>query len=208
MEKAMSQQSYFRSSGYLTKSIIETDSGSSFDLTELPSFLRTLLVTDGTVTKSLEAWFWEKVKIEPVSNNLEVLNYDVAGLEVERGDKVLNREVVLKGEQSNNIFATARSTVSLKYLPSEIVSALEKGEIGIGELLREKGIETYRDIFNINYFSILPHNDHLLFSMQSDVLSRSYRIRVNGYPAIKVTEFFPINIYKEKALADKGINSG
>jgi len=81
--------------------------------------------------------------------------------------------VALKGVQSGTIFALARSTVSLKHLSEEIGAALIKGDIGIGELLREKGIETYRDI-----------------------LSRSYRIRMNKHPAIIVTEYFPTNIYE------------
>lgn len=193
----MKQQSYFRSSGFLREAVIETESGESLDLTTLPAFLRTLLVTDGTVTKSLEAWFWENVKILTVSNRLEVLKNEVVGLEISGGDKVLQREVKLKGVQSNITFACAKSTVSLKHLPEEIGTALENGDIGIGELLREKGIETYRDIFNINYLSNLPMGDKLVDSLRSEVLSRSYRIRVNGHPAIIVTEYFPINIYSK-----------
>lgn len=193
----MKQQSYFRSSGFLQEAIINTDSGESLDLTKLPSFLRTLLVTDGTVTKSLEAWFWENIKVQTVSNRLETLEDRVDGLEVEAGDKVLQREVMLKGVDSDTVYACARSTVSLKHLPQEIGLALEKGEIGIGELLREKGVETYRDIFNINYLIDLPENDSLISSLQTELLSRSYRIRVNSHPAMIVTEFFPIDIYKD-----------
>ena len=192
----MNQRSYFRSSGFLAENTIATDSGIQLDLTTLPPFLRSLLVTDGTVTKSLEAWFWEKVKIEPLSNYCEILKHGVSGLEVENGDKVLHREVLLKGVQSSAIYATARSTVSLKYLPVDISRALEKGEIGIGEILRENGVETYRDIFDINYYSTLSEDDILLSSLKADVLSRSYRIRVNSHPAIIVTEFFPLDSYQ------------
>lgn len=195
MESTVKQQTYFRSSGFLDEAIINTESGASLDLTKLPAFLRTLLVTDGTVTKSLEAWFWENVKVDPVSNQLETLEDTVLGLEVDSGDKVLQREVILRGVQSNKVYACARSTVSLKHLPKEVGLALEKGEIGIGELLREKGVETYRDIFNINYLSKLPKDDTLISSLHAEVLSRSYRIRVNGHPAIIVTEFFPVDVY-------------
>ncbi len=191
----MSHNSYFRSSGFISNDVIHTDSG-SLDLTQLPPFLRSLLVTDGTVTKSLEAWFWEKVVIEPISNQSEVLKDLVLGLEVDNGDKVLHREVVLKGVTTNSTYATARSTVSLKHFPSDIRQALEKGEIGIGELLREKGVETYRDIFDINYYSDSLKHDALFSSFESDVLSRSYRIRVNGNPAIIVTEYFPLSSYQ------------
>lgn len=187
--------SFFKSSGYKSNSNIVTESGSKLDLTQLPAFLRTLMVMDGTVTKSLEAWFWEPVIVEALSNKLETIQSPVDGLEVVVNDRVLQREVILKGAHSNQVFACARSTVSLKHLPNEIGVSLEKGEIGIGELLREKGIETYRDIFNINYFKDGYSDDKLLLKLESDVLSRSYRIRVNGHPAIIVTEFFPVAIY-------------
>lgn len=193
------KNTYFRSSGFLRDKIIHTESGGAIDLSKLPAFLRTLLVTDGTVTKSLEAWFWEAVKIQAVSNRLKVLESEVSGLEVEVGNKILQREVLLKGVDSNKIYACARSTVSLKHLPQEISLALEKGEMGIGELLREKGVETYRDIFNINYLIDIPQQDTLLSSLApltAELLSRSYRIRVNGHPAIIVTEHFPVDIYK------------
>ena len=193
----MKGHSYFRSSGFLQDSVIHTESSELLDLKNIPPFLRTLLVTDGTVTKSLEAWFWENIKIHSISNCLEVLKEDISGLEVSSGDKVLHREVVLRGVESNTSYACARSTVSLNHLPKEIGKALEKGEIGIGELLREKGVETYRDIFNINYLSKLPENDSLLSQLSSEVLLRSYRIRVNGYPAIVVTEYFPISTYND-----------
>ena len=129
---------------------------------------------------------------------------EVKGLEVVTGDKVLQREVILKGQNSNKVYASARSTVSLKHLPTEVGEALEKGEIGIGELLREKGIETYRDIFNINYLS-RNNNDEMLALLSSitpsetssdKILTRSYRIRVNGQAAIIVTEYFPVDIYQ------------
>jgi chorismate-pyruvate lyase len=191
----MNTRSYFRSSGYVSDSIIETDSGSKLDLNKLPAFLRTLMVMDGTVTKSLEAWFWEPVKIDALSNKLETREAPVEGLEVVQGDRTLQREVLLRGAHSDKVFACARSTVSLKHLPREIGIALEKGEIGIGELLREKGVETYRDIFNINYLESTPEKDSLLSELHGGMVSRSYRIRVNGHPAIIVTEFFPIGIY-------------
>ncbi len=192
----MTDKSYFRSSGFVKESEIYTELGTLIDLKKVPPFLRTLLVTDGTVTKSLEAWFWERIKIHPISNSLEVMKDGLPGLEVSTGDKVLHREVILKGVESGTNYACARSNVSLKHLPKEIGDALEKGEIGIGELLREEGVETYRDIFNINYLSTLPPNDKLLSSLPSEVLLRSYRIRVNGCPAIVVTEYFPVSIFK------------
>lgn len=189
-------KSYFRSSGYTTDSLIKTDSGETLELSTLPAFLRTLMVMDGTVTKALSAWFWESVKVQPLHNQIEILTIPMKGMKVQSGDAVLKREVTLRGANSNQLFACARSVVSLKHLPSEIAVSLEKGEMGIGELLRENGVETYRDIFNINYLPNKSDEDSLLLELSGEIVSRSYRIRVNGKPAIIVTEFFPIELYK------------
>lgn len=185
-------KSYFRSHGYTPNDIIMADTGESCKLSKLPPFLRTLLVMDGTVTKALEAWFWEPVTVVPLKNALAKLAETVEGLDTEKGDKALQREVILQGVNSEKTFACARSTVLIDCLPPELGEALGTGKIGIGELFRNKGLETYRELFNINYLPNLPDGDALLENLSGEVVSRSYQIWVNGSPAIIVTEYFPI----------------
>jgi len=189
-------KSYFRSHGYTPDEIIPTDSGENCDLSKLPPFLRTLLVMDGTVTKALEAWFWEPVKVVPLKNELATLNEKIEGLETQKGDKALQREVTLQGVNSGKIFACARSTVALESLPKEVGLALETGKIGIGELFREKGLETYRELFNINYYLSAPKGDALLEHLKGEIVSRSYQIWANGGAAIIVTEYFSVAAYE------------
>jgi len=188
--------SYFKSSGHLLDSQIETESGYVLDVKTLPPFLRTLLVMDGTVTKSLSAWFWEPVSVKPCYNKLETLTTPLEILGINTGDKVLRREVSLIGKQSQKTFACARSIVSIPCLPDTIGDALAKGKMGIGELLQEQDIETYRDIFSIDFLTEQEKaKDKLLDSLTGDIVSRSYQIRVNGVSAIIVTEYFPISLY-------------
>ena len=193
----MKPESYFKSSGYLSSSQINTDSDYLLDVKTLPPFLRTLLVMDGTVTKSLSAWFWEPVKVKAFQNKLETLTEPIDILDIQSGAKILRREVSLIGKHSQQTFACARSIVSMQHLPDKIGQSLEKGKMGIGELLQEQNIETYRDIFNINFFTETEKKkDKLLDSLSGDIVSRSYQIRVNGIPAIMVTEYFPVRLYQ------------
>ena len=55
---------HFRSRGFIEGGIVHNCEKAAMDMEALPPFLRTLLVTDGTVTKSLEAFFWENIKVE------------------------------------------------------------------------------------------------------------------------------------------------
>ncbi len=184
----MSKNSYFRSSGFSPDLVLKSVSNQSMLVSSLPAFLRTLLVMDGTVTKALESWFWEPIQIISKSNV--------------SAEHSLQREVILSGKQTQQKFACARSEVALTHLPGPIASALQEGKIGIGELLRDKGLETYRDIFSVQLLTKHEvEQDDLLqqCSAFSDFISRSYNIEVNGKVAITVTEYFPVGLYKEGA---------
>ncbi len=186
----------FRSHGYLPDGRLPCASGATLDLTTLPPFLRTLLVADGTVTKSLEAYFWEAVNVVPQNQSLITLERPLADLETRPGDAVLRREVLLQGERSKTHYAFARSFLLLDPLDAELRAGLEAGIIGIGELLREQGIETYREIVSLDYHSQPPEHDPALTILPFPLVSRSYRIRVAGAPAFLVTEFFPVPVFE------------
>jgi len=189
-------KSYFRSSGYLAEPSITTDSGEILDVAALPAFLRTLLVTDGTVTKSLEAWFWEPVMVEVLGNHKTTAEQSIGAIDLAAGSRILQREVALIGKHSSRFYACARSIVALDRLPNNIGQALTDGRIGIGELLREQGFETYREIFDINYQIKIDTNDSLLSQLSPPIISRSYCISLTGAPAIIVTEYFPVKRYQ------------
>jgi len=161
----------------------------------LPPFLRTLLVADGTVTKSLEAYFWEPVDVVPLRQEKIILQENVVGLVVDAGDTALCREVNLMGRQSEKRYACARSYLALGQLPQELAEAMVSGKIGIGELLREKGVETYREIISVDFIQRARSDDALFMPFADDLVSRSYRIRVGGTSAIVVTEYFPVALY-------------
>jgi chorismate-pyruvate lyase len=188
-------KTFFRSSGYLPDDHIQGSSGYWFDMGGLPPFLRTLLVADGTVTKSLEAYFWEPVDVVPLRQEKIILQENVVGLVVDAGDTALCREVNLMGRQSEKRYACARSYLALGQLPQELAEAMVSGKIGIGELLREKGVETYREIISVDFIQRARSDDALFMPFADDLVSRSYRIRVGGTPAIVVTEYFPVALY-------------
>ena len=196
MTELAKPNSYFRRNGYTSNSIIATKSGEQLDLSAIPRFLRALLVMDGTVTKALEAWFWEPVKVVVYHNEVHALKETIIGLEAKQGDAILQREVTLQGSDTSSVLACARSSVFLKSLPKEVGEALEAGKIGIGELFREKGLETYRELFNINYYLSAPKGDALLEHLKGEIVSRSYQIWANGGAAIIVTEYFSVAAYE------------
>lgn len=175
-------QPYFKSRGYVPGGIVTNSKNESLHMEALPPFLRTLLVTDGTVTKHLEAFFWEQVEVENLGQAETALDREMPWLEMRAGDAVLQRRVQLRGTESGRIYAHAESLIRLSSLPERLRTDLLDGRIGIGELLREKGLETYREILDVG-------------KRGEERVYRTYRIVINQHPAILITEEFPCAAY-------------
>lgn len=175
--------SIFVSNGF-SESPITAYAGAIIDLSKLSSRMRVLLVTDGTVTKTLEAMFWEPIQIKLVGQEY------VAGPD---NVELLERDVTLSGVNSGTEYAYARSYLNTSLMPEELVLALKSGERGIGWLLRQMSTEQYRDIVEIGYSNTLPKRDvpegyeHAVF--------RTYCINVGGKRLMQISEHFPLSIY-------------
>ena len=178
-------QAYFKSRGYVPGGIVTNSKNEALHMERLPPFLRTLLVADGTVTKSLEAYFWEQVEVENLGQAPVGLKEDIPALDLHAGDAVLERRVRLHGVESGRVYAHAHSLIKLAALPEHLRDDLQQGRIGIGELLRERGLETYREILDMG------HAD-----AAAESLYRTYRIVIQHHPAILITETFPCSVYR------------
>ena len=129
-------QPYFKSRGYVPGGIVTNSKNESLHMEALPPFLRTLLVADGTVTKSLEAFFWEQIEVENLGQAPARLSEAAPWLNLAAGESVLERRVRLRGMESGRVYAYAQSLIKLEALPEHLRADLQQGRIGIGELLR------------------------------------------------------------------------
>jgi len=182
----------FRSKGFSPNWGITLAQG-SIAMDRLPPFLRTLLVTDGTVTKALEAYYWEPVLVDAVSQKLVIAQAAIDWLNVRVGDEVLARRVNLRGGTGQAIYAKAFSVIRCAALPAHLRSQLLDGALGIGELIRDCGLETYRELLEIGWTS--PRDELDPGDTQRGFIHRSYRIALGGQPVILVTEHFPLDTF-------------
>ncbi len=148
----------------------------------LPPILRVLLTTDGTVTKTLEAYFCERVEVRRVAQRLQPLGQALPALELGEGAEVLGRRVQLCGATSDRLYAQAESFICPQALPEAHFQALLEGSMGIGEIIRESGLESYRKLVAMN---LLGDQD----------MQRAYVIVIGGRPAIWVSESFPLALF-------------
>lgn len=162
--------------------------GERLALSQLPPFLRALLATDGTVTKILEAYFWEPLSVDTLEQRLETAADPVPWLEIERGDRCMLRDAQLRGTESGRCFAEAFSVIRIEFIPADFRQRLIDREIGIGVLIRDSGLESYREVLDIG-LDRLADDQVAVF--------RTYRIIIARRPVILITEYFPLALYRQ-----------
>jgi len=148
----------------------------------LPPFLRVLLAVDGTVTEVLEAWFGEPVAVEKLR------------MAVEAG-RAADRAVVLKGARTGRRFAHAVSALDLDALPAAMRQGLSKGTRGIGQLMRDERLETYRELGPVWAEPAGALAPALHCAPENTLIGRRYAIWMAGRPAIRIVERFPLALY-------------
>jgi chorismate-pyruvate lyase len=153
---------------------------------------RTLLVIDGTVTRFLEAYFAEPIKIVNIGETRERLKKEHEFLELSKGDEVVSRRVLLRGAHTERIYASAASLV----VPQRVKAAVRKevGDIsqGLGRLLLEGRTEQYRELlwYGKEPPSELPGELRGLATEYS--ITRTYRILVSRKPTMMISEWFEL----------------
>ena len=182
------EQTPFRCDGYLAAGVIHDAGGRAILLSELPPFLRALLVTDGTVTKILEAYFWEPVGVDTLEQRFASAEAPVPWIDVAVGDRCLIRDARLRGIHSGRVFAEAFSLIRTELIPADFRRRLIDREIGIGALIRDSGLESYREVLDVGLDAD---------GLDGGSVFRTYRIVIARRPVILITEHFPMRLYRE-----------
>jgi chorismate-pyruvate lyase len=184
----------FRCQGFLRDGVIRRGDAEDLPIKALPPFLRALLVTDGTVTKILEAYFWEPVEVLTLRQEFVCAERPIEWIQVDQGNRVLIRRARLSGADSGIVFATAFSVIRTQLIPETFRQRLIDREIGIGVLIRDSGMESYREVLEVGIEPAGERGDEVL-PVRSDLVFRTYRIIIDGQPVILITESFPLDLY-------------
>jgi chorismate-pyruvate lyase len=152
------------------------------------------LVTDGTVTKILEAYFWEPVEVRTLDQSFVSAERPVDWIQVEAGNRVLIRRAELVGRDSGRAYVDAFSVIRTELIPSAFRRRLIDREIGIGVLIRDSGLESYREVLEIGLAS--SGDDVQPERPDNDMVFRTYRIIIEREPVILITESFPLRLYE------------
>lgn len=163
------------------------------NLRALTPFQRALLVIDGTVTKFIEASTLEPVTVVPISQEHRRLARVEDWLEAGAGTRVIARHVVLEGSHTHNFYALAASLLVVERLPVGIEEQLDRTPGGLGRVLADRRLESYRDIlwYGRERVPVEELPDAVRSRTNGEFISRAYRIIIGGRPILLVNEKFP-----------------
>lgn len=161
------------------------------NLRVLTPFQRALLVIDGTVTKFIEAYTMEPVKIVQLAQSTKPISNDNEWLDVSKGIPVTVRQVLLRGEYSNSLYAYAVSIIVPDRLPSSLKRGLEIDGEGLGRILLSGQIENRREVLWYGMERPRELSKFVEHLPDNEFISRTYRIISGGQPLMLINEKFP-----------------
>jgi chorismate-pyruvate lyase len=167
------------------------------DASPLTPFQRMLVGTDGTVTHILEAYAGEAIEVVKLHQGFDAANGADRMLDVETGDDVLRRRVVLRTASTRRNLLYAEAVVAVSRVAPAFVDGLVGTDKPIGVLLGEHRMETLREILQVEREAAGPSAVHFQVQPTSELIVRVYRIVAQGRPIVVITEKFPTHLFRE-----------
>lgn len=161
------------------------------DLRTLSPFQRALLSIDGTVTKFIEAYTLEPIEIVRLQQREQVLSTAHHWLDAPAGTTVVARQVLLRGNYSNTVYAYAVSLLLTERLPTDVIQGLNTEPAGLGRILLNSQLENRREILWYGREQIDALPETIETHTGNDFISRTYRILVGNQPIMLISERFP-----------------
>ena len=169
----------------------ESLSYSHINPANLSIFQRIILTTDGTLTEILEAYLFEKINITKLSEGTVLLTNPVKYLELEVGQEVIERKVLLQGKISRKNWIYAESLIVPDRLEEKYRKRLLQSQESIGRLWLEHKVETFKEIVDSSREIAGDLADYFKIKPEDKLLSRTYRAFTKGQPIMMITEKFP-----------------
>ena len=164
-------------------------------LTRLTPFQRGLLVTDGTVTRFIEAYTLTSVEVVLLQQTKQTLSTEHAWLQLPAEEEVISRQVALQthsqDKSSPTIHTYATSLIVPQRLPQSLLDGLTTNKQGLGGLLQHSDLETRRELLWCGIETLTDLPPAVAHLEGETFISRAYRLFVDQEPIMLINEKFP-----------------
>lgn len=166
------------------------------NLARLTPFQRGLLVTDGTVTRFIEAYTFSPVEVVLLQQTKQTLSIDHTWLKLSAGEQVISRQAVLQTHQQDMsspiIHTYADSLIVPQRLPKCLLEGLDSDKQGLGGLLRRSSLEARRELLWCGIETVTDLPPAVAHLEGETFISRAYRLFANQEPLMLINEKFPL----------------
>ena len=170
---------------------------SHIDPAKLSVFQRIILTTDGTLTEILEAYLSEKIRLVKLSEIIEPVTQNISLLDINCGQEVIARKILLQGKISRNNWVYAESILVPDRLDEKLKNGLLVSQEPMGRLWLEHRLETFKEIVDSAREPAEDLADYFKIEKSDKLLSRTYRVFSGRRPIILITEKFPETFYRD-----------
>ncbi|MCP4702036.1 MAG: DUF98 domain-containing protein [Gammaproteobacteria bacterium] len=173
-------------------------------LEKLNPLQKIMLSADGTLTKLLEVYLDERMRIIKLMEKVFPAPQAIDALELEAGHDIIERKILLQGESSGRAWLYADSVIVPERLEKRFRDQLLNSHVPIGKLWLEHKIETYKELITTRRETAGDMGVHFQLDAREILLSRTYRVFCQRMPVMMITEKFPEHYFKcEKTLYDE-----
>ena len=161
----------------------------------LTPFQRGLLVTDGTVTRFIEAYTLSPVEVVLLQQTKQTLPDEQIWLKLHAGEEVISRQVVLQTHSQDApspiIHTYADSLIVPRRLTQSLLDGLASDKQGLGGLLRRSGLETRRELLWCGIETLTDLPSAIAHLEGETFINRTYRVFTDQEPLMLINEKFP-----------------
>jgi chorismate-pyruvate lyase len=164
------------------------------EIDALDAALRSVIFTDGTVTRALEVQALAEISVDVVSQERTAAPPAEAALPLvlADGEECLRRRVTMRARShpDQGPCVWAESYIVPTRLPEDFLESLDGARQGIGESLQQLRVESWRDLLWCRRGTSPSWGRD--GADPAPTITRLYRIVTNGRPALLISEAFAV----------------
>jgi chorismate-pyruvate lyase len=149
-----------------------------------------LLTSDGTLTDMLQTICDERIHARKLEQDVRPAVRRNHLLDLETGEPLLSRRVLLQGDQTRTNYVYAESYIAITRLDVRFQQGLLKSDTPIGRLWRDNRVEIFKEITRLGSEPAGDLSGYFGSSSKTRVPVRTCRIFIGGRPAMLITEYF------------------
>ena len=181
----------------MRKDLNQSLNRSHINPSDLSTFQRILLTTDGTVTDMLEAYFFEQIQLVKLSEELITLDKNIPQMDLPSGIEVLDRKILLQGKISRKNYIYAESYLALDRLEERFRQELLQTKTPIGKIWLAQRVETFKEIIDTGKETANGLSEYFNIEATENLLFRTYCVSSHGKQTIMITEKFPESYFRK-----------